>query len=68
MLPYAWQGVKVNLLDTPGYSDFVGEVKSALRVAEGAVILIGATSGIEVGTEQVWQYCEEAGSAPPDFH
>ncbi|MDD5701317.1 MAG: elongation factor G [Dehalococcoidales bacterium] len=60
VLPYAWQGVKVNLLDTPGYSDFVGEVKSALRVSEGAIILIGATSGIEVGTEQVWQYCEEA--------
>ena len=60
VLPYVWQGVKVNLLDTPGYSDFVGEVKSALRVSEGAVILIGATSGIEVGTEQVWQYCEEA--------
>ncbi len=60
VLPYPWQGVKVNLLDTPGYSDFVGEVKSALRVCEGAVILICATSGIEVGTEQVWGYCEEA--------
>jgi elongation factor G len=60
VLPYAWQGVKVNLLDAPGYSDFVGEVKSALRVSEGAVILIGSTSGVEVGTEQVWQYCEEA--------
>jgi elongation factor G len=61
VLPYAWQGVKVNLLDTPGYFDFVGEVRSALRVSEGAVILIGATSGTEVGTEQVWRYCEEAG-------
>src|SRR5512136_373815 len=61
VLPYAWQGVKVNLLDTPGYSDFIGEVKSALRVCEGAVILICATSGIEVGTEQSWQYCEEIG-------
>jgi elongation factor G len=60
VLPLAWQGVKINLLDTPGYSDFVGEVKSALRVCEGAVVLISATSGIEVGTEQVWQYCEEA--------
>ncbi len=60
VLPYAWEDVKVNLLDTPGYSDFVGEVKSALRVSEGAVIVIGATSGIEVGTEQVWQYCDEA--------
>jgi elongation factor G len=61
VLPFSWRGVKINLLDTPGYSDFVGEVKSALRVVEGAAILIGATSGIEVGTEQVWQYCEEAG-------
>jgi elongation factor G len=61
VLPYAWQGTKVNLLDTPGYADFVGEVKSGLRVCEGAVILICATSGVEVGTEQVWQYCEEAG-------
>jgi len=61
ILPHVWQGVKINLLDTPGYSDFVGEVKSALRVSEGAVIVICATSGIEVGTEQVWQYCEEAG-------
>jgi elongation factor G len=61
VLPYAWQGVKVNLLDAPGYSDFVGEVRSALRVSEGAVILICAASGIEVGTEQSWQYCEEIG-------
>lgn len=60
VLPFSWQNVKVNLLDTPGYSDFVGEVKSALRVVEGAVIIIGATSGIEVGTEQVWQYCQES--------
>jgi len=60
ILPHFWQGVKINLLDTPGYSDFVGEVKSALRVSEGAVIVICAASGIEVGTEQVWQHCEEA--------
>ena len=59
VLPYSWQGVKVNLLDTPGYSDFVGEVRSALRVTEGSVILVGATSSVEVGTEQVWQYCDE---------
>jgi elongation factor G len=60
VLPFQWQSIKVNLLDTPGYSDFVGEVKSSLRVSEGAIVLICATSGIEVGTEQVWQYCEEA--------
>jgi elongation factor G len=61
VLPYQWQGTKVNLLDTPGYADFVGEVKSGMRVSEGAVILICAHSGVEVGTEQTWQYCEEAG-------
>jgi elongation factor G len=60
ILPYVWQGVKVNLLDAPGYFDFLGEVKSAMRVSEGAAILIGATTSIEVGTEQTWQYCEEA--------
>jgi len=60
ILPFEWQGVKINLIDTPGYSDFVGEVKAAIRVSEGAVIMVCATSGVEVGTEQIWGYCEEA--------
>jgi len=60
ILPCQWKGVKVNLIDTPGYSDFVGEVRAAMRVAEGAVIVVCAASGVEVGTEQVWSYCEEA--------
>ena len=60
LLPCQWKGAKVNLIDTPGYSDFVGEVKSAMRVSEGAVIVICAASGVEVGSEQVWAYCEEA--------
>jgi len=60
ILPCPWQGNKVNLLDTPGYSDFVGEVRAALRVSEGAVIVVCAASGVEVGTEQVWSYCQEA--------
>jgi len=59
MLPYEWLGKKVNLIDTPGYPDFVGEVKSGLRVSEGAVLVICAASGVEVGTEQVWAYLEE---------
>ncbi len=59
LLPCEWQGAKVNLIDTPGYSDFVGEVKAAIRVGEGAVIVVCAASGVEVGTEQVWGYCEE---------
>ena len=44
-------------MDTPGYPDFIGEVKSAIRVSEGAVIVVCASSGVEVGTEQVWAYC-----------
>jgi len=60
LLPCQWRETKVDLIDTPGYSDFVGEVKSAMRVCEGAVIVICAASGVEVGSEQVWTYCEEA--------
>jgi len=60
MLPCQWQGAKINLIDTPGYSDFVGEVKAAIRVSEGAVIVVCAASGVEVGTEQVWTYSQEA--------
>ena len=60
LLPCQWNGIKVNLIDTPGYSDFAGEVKAAIRVSEGAVIVICATSGVEVGSEQVWAYSEEA--------
>jgi elongation factor G len=60
ILPSEWKKVKVNLLDTPGYTDFVGEVRAAIRVSEGAVIVVCAASGVEVGTEQVWEYSEEA--------
>ncbi len=60
LLPCEWKGTKLNLIDTPGYSDFVGEVKAAMRVSEGAVIMLCAASGVEVGTEQVWGYCEKA--------
>ncbi len=61
LLPCEWREHKLNILDAPGYTDFVGEAKAGLRVSEGAVIVIDATAGVEVGTEQVWGYCEEAG-------
>ncbi len=54
--PIEWQNTKLNLLDTPGYSDFVGEVNAALKAADGAVVLVESISGVEVGTELVWQY------------
>ena len=53
-------GCKINFLDTPGYDDFQGEVVSALRVVEGAVILVDATSGVDVGTERAWNWSEAA--------
>lgn len=54
-----YEEYKINFLDTPGFSDFVGEAKSALRVADAALIVVDAVSGVEVGTELVWQYCDE---------
>ena len=50
---------KINLLDTPGYTDFVGEVISALRVADGALVLVDAVAGAEVGTEITWGFCDQ---------
>ena len=61
LLPLKWQGKKINIIDTPGYSDFAGEVKAALRVSESAVILVSATSGVAVGGEQTWKDCNESG-------
>lgn len=60
LLPFEWQEVKLNLVDTPGYADFTGEVRSGLRVTEGAIIVICAASGVEVGTEQMWGAAEKA--------
>ncbi|MFC2068566.1 elongation factor G [Chloroflexota bacterium] len=59
IIPCQWNKTKINIIDTPGYSDFVGEVKSSIRVIEGAVVVVCASSGVEVGTEQVWAYSNE---------
>jgi len=59
LLPAQWQGMKLNIIDTPGYADFVGEARSGLRVTEGAIIVICAASGVEVGTEQRWSDTEK---------
>lgn len=61
-LAYAeWMNTKVNLLDTPGYLDFAGDVKAALHVADAALVVVQANSGVEVGTERVWEYARELG-------
>lgn len=61
LLPCEWNGTKINLLDTPGYADFVGEVKAGIRAADAAVVVVCAASGVEVGTELGWGYLDEAG-------
>ena len=59
ILPCAWNGHKINVIDTPGYADFRGETVSGVRVADAAVIVISAPSGVEVGTRQLWKLVEE---------
>ena len=63
MIPIEYQGadgkIKINLLDTPGYFDFVGEVEEAVSVADAAIIVVNCKAGIEVGTEKAWDLCEE---------
>jgi len=58
VIPVEYKDIKLNLLDTPGYTDFVGEVISALRVADGAVVVVDSVAGAEVGTEIAWSYCD----------
>jgi len=59
LLHTKWRGFKINILDTPGYDDFVGEVISALRVADTGVMLLNAVMGVEVNTDIIWQYTEQ---------
>ena len=61
VIPVEYKDHKINLLDTPGYTDFVGEVISALYVADGAVVLVDAVAGVEVGTEVAWSYADKFG-------
>ena len=59
VLPVEWKNHKINFIDTPGYADFVGEVKAGLRVADAALVVVTAEKGVEVGTELTWQYADE---------
>ncbi len=61
LIPIEHEEHKFNLLDTPGYFDFVGEVKGAMKVASGAVIMVDASAGVQVGTEKAWDLAEAAG-------
>lgn len=59
VVPVFWEDTKINILDTPGYFDFVGETEEALNAADAAVIVIAAKSGVEIGTMKAWEYCEK---------
>ena len=61
LAPVEWNGTKINFIDTPGFADFVAEVKGAFRAVDSALIVVCATSGVQVGTEQCWKLAEEAG-------
>lgn len=61
LLPCEWQDTKINLIDVPGYADFVGEVHEALRVVESAVFVLSAPAGVEVGAELIWRAADAVG-------
>ncbi|MGN0506494.1 MAG: elongation factor G [Lachnospiraceae bacterium] len=58
VIPIEWEGLKINLLDAPGYFDFVGQAEEAMSVADAAVIVINGKAGVEVGTKKAWDICE----------
>lgn len=59
LLHSRWKGYKINILDTPGYDDFAGEVIAALRVADTGIMLVNGVTGVEVGTDIIWEYTEQ---------
>ncbi len=59
VIPVEWEGVKINILDAPGYFDFVGEAEEAASAADAAIIVVSGKAGIEVGTEKAWELCDK---------
>ena len=59
VIPLEWEGTKINILDTPGYFDFIGEVEEAVSAADAAIIVVSGKAGMEVGTEKAWELCEK---------
>jgi len=61
MAPVEWEGVKINVLDAPGYADFIGDVRSAIRAVDAVLLVVSAVDGVEVQTEVAWEAAVEAG-------
>ncbi|MFJ4732688.1 elongation factor G-like protein EF-G2 [Streptomyces sp. NPDC088770] len=61
LVPVEWDGIKINLLDTPGYADFVGELRAGLRAADAALFVVSASDGVDGSTRMVWEECAAVG-------
>ncbi|MEV6652190.1 elongation factor G-like protein EF-G2 [Streptomyces sp. NPDC051219] len=61
LVPVEWGGIKINLLDTPGYADFVGELRAGLRAADAALFVVSASDGVDGATRMVWDECAAVG-------
>ncbi|WP_399137225.1 elongation factor G-like protein EF-G2 [Streptomyces sp. NBUA17] len=61
VVPVEWDGIKINLLDTPGYADFVGELRAGLRAADAALFVVSASDGVDGSTRMVWEECAAVG-------
>lgn len=61
LVPVEWNGIKINLLDTPGYADFVGELRAGLRAADAALFVVSAADGVDGATRMVWEECAAVG-------
>ncbi|SER16545.1 elongation factor G [Streptomyces sp. yr375] len=61
LVPFTWDGIKINLLDTPGYADFVGELRAGLRAADAALFVVSASDGVDGSTRMVWEECAAVG-------
>ena len=59
LIPIEWEKAKINILDTPGYFDFVGEVEEAVSAADAAIIVVSGKAGVQVGTQKAWNLCEK---------
>ncbi len=67
LAPFEWNGIKINIIDSPGYSDFVGEVRAALRAADLALFVVSGVDGVEVQTEEIWRMAGDEGIARAIF-